>query len=374
MSTITPPPGRVADSTRQAGPRPSDRGQILVLFAGGLLAFLAMAGLVLDTGFAFFGRRDAQNVSDLASVAGTRKVAEGQIADPPDRSSATVYQEVAAVVAANGCDVAAGCSWSAEYVDGARSTISPVANSGTFAANVAGVRVSITRPTPTVIVGPVLTLLGQSPIDSWNVQTVATALSGSTRSLGGAGQLLPIALLEPTDPVTGDPIGFQEGREYEVTDAALDSPGSFGWLSWTGSNAATTLENSVCTPDNPTLTLPQWISNSPGAKNKGGVSGSGIRGCLEYYLDNQIPVLVPVYGTGCSGTTDVIQGGGANTEYCIVGVVEMQLTDLNYAPVVKSIKAFFKKTFAYQPGTVPGGVTLGPPTSGETSYFLGLVQ
>lgn len=356
-------------------PRPEhERGQILALFAGSLLVLLVFTGLVLDTGFAFSGRRDAQNTADLASVAATRTVAEGQIASPPDRSSAPVFQEAATVVAANGCDVANGCTWTAVYVDGARDELGSVGANGTFPAATAGVRVSVTRPTDTVIIGPVLTLLNQNPIESWNVQTVATALSGSTSSIAGSGQLLPIALLEPVDPDTGDPIGFQEGRVYEITDAALDSPGSFGWLSWTGSNAATTLEDSVCTPDNPTLTLPMWVSNSPGAKNKGGVSGSGIRGCLEYYMDNQIPVLVPVYGSGCSGSSDVIQGGGANTEYCIVGVVEMQLTDLNYAPVVKSIKGFFKKTFAYQPGTVPAGVTMAPPGSGETSYFLGLVQ
>lgn len=349
-----------------------ERGQILVLFTGSLLILLLIVGLVIDTGFAWFGRRDAQNVSDLSALAGTRQVAEQYVAGT--MSSAAVYDEVERVAEANGCAAADGCTFAASYINASQAAFATVTDGGSIPSGALGVQVNVHRPTPTLIVGPVMSMLNQNPIQTWSVNTTAAAITGSTRSFGGAGQLLPIALLEPTDPDTGDPIDFQEGRVYQITDAALDAPGSFGWLSWTGSNAATTLETSVCSPDNPVITLPQWIKNSPGAKNKGGVSGSGIRGCLEDYMNDNTPVLVPVYGTGCSGTTDVIRGQGQNTEYCIVGVVEMQITELNYAPVVKSIKAFFKKVFAYQPGSVPAGVTLQPPSSADSSYFLGLVK
>lgn len=50
--------------------RQSERGQIVVLFAGFLVALVAMAGLVLDGGGAFAQRRAEQNAADLAALAG----------------------------------------------------------------------------------------------------------------------------------------------------------------------------------------------------------------------------------------------------------------------------------------------------------------
>ena len=52
------------------GPRERERGQILVLFALSAVAIISMVGLVLDGGGTFAQRRDEQNGSDLASLAG----------------------------------------------------------------------------------------------------------------------------------------------------------------------------------------------------------------------------------------------------------------------------------------------------------------
>ncbi len=56
--------------------RHGERGQVLPLLAGGLLVLLVLVGLVIDTGVAFKERRTAQNISDLAAMAGTRLIAE----------------------------------------------------------------------------------------------------------------------------------------------------------------------------------------------------------------------------------------------------------------------------------------------------------
>jgi hypothetical protein len=50
----------------------SDRGQVLVIFAGGLIALLAIAALVIDLGFVFVGRREEQNIADPAAIAAAR--------------------------------------------------------------------------------------------------------------------------------------------------------------------------------------------------------------------------------------------------------------------------------------------------------------
>jgi hypothetical protein len=59
-------------STTEA--RRRERGQILVIFAGGLVLILGIAALVFDVGQNLLDRRTEQNVSDAASLAGAQYV------------------------------------------------------------------------------------------------------------------------------------------------------------------------------------------------------------------------------------------------------------------------------------------------------------
>jgi hypothetical protein len=54
--------------------RSRERGQVLVLFAGGLLAVLIVAALAFDVGMMLLERRDQQNAADAAALAGARYV------------------------------------------------------------------------------------------------------------------------------------------------------------------------------------------------------------------------------------------------------------------------------------------------------------
>jgi Putative Flp pilus-assembly TadE/G-like len=60
--------------------RPNDRGQILVLFAGGLVALLLIAALAFDVGMMLVERRDEQDAADAAALAGARYVLTDQAA------------------------------------------------------------------------------------------------------------------------------------------------------------------------------------------------------------------------------------------------------------------------------------------------------
>ena len=51
-----------------------ERGQVLVLFAGGLVALLIVAALAFDVGMMLVERRDQQNAADAAALAGARYV------------------------------------------------------------------------------------------------------------------------------------------------------------------------------------------------------------------------------------------------------------------------------------------------------------
>ena len=90
--------------------RRGERGQILVVFAGGLVLIMAIAALVFDVGQNLLDRRTEQNVSDAAALAGARYV----------QGAAYVYHGVCSAApggmpAVNvACDVAADSG----YVDG----------------------------------------------------------------------------------------------------------------------------------------------------------------------------------------------------------------------------------------------------------------
>jgi Flp pilus assembly protein TadG len=59
--------------------RSGERGQVLVLFAGGLLALLLIAALAFDVGMMLVERRDEQDAADAAALAGARYVLTDEI-------------------------------------------------------------------------------------------------------------------------------------------------------------------------------------------------------------------------------------------------------------------------------------------------------
>ena len=61
-------------TSRPVTSRSDQRGQVLVLFAGGLVALLLVAALAFDVGSMLVQRRDEQNAADAAALAGARFV------------------------------------------------------------------------------------------------------------------------------------------------------------------------------------------------------------------------------------------------------------------------------------------------------------
>src|SRR5438874_11525880 len=58
--------------TMSASRRSRQRGQILVIFTGGLVAILLVSSLVIDLGFVFMIRRAEQNAADPGAIAAAR--------------------------------------------------------------------------------------------------------------------------------------------------------------------------------------------------------------------------------------------------------------------------------------------------------------
>ena len=105
--------------TRLRHSRRDERGQILVIVAGGVTALILLMGLVLDGGLAFFNRRDGQNTSDVMALAGTKFVADVHRGETQADSSITsTHTALDRAAAANGCTAGSGtpCTWQAWFV------------------------------------------------------------------------------------------------------------------------------------------------------------------------------------------------------------------------------------------------------------------
>jgi len=132
-------------------PRGRERGQILVIFALGIVAIIAMTGLVIDGGATYVQRREQQNVVDSAAMAGAYAYLN---------SNGNVSQAAAAaqqLAADNG------------YPNGGDTTVTvSVASNGPKTASVV---VSLTRPHRNYFSG----IVG---FTTWDVSTTATAETG----------------------------------------------------------------------------------------------------------------------------------------------------------------------------------------------------
>jgi hypothetical protein len=224
--------------------------------------------------------------------------------------------------------------------------LSPVDSAAGVPANAIGVRVAVRRRPSTFVVG----LAG---ITSWDVNTQATAVA-EVPNTAPPGALLPIALKD--DGTSG--ASYQPGQVVDLTDGK-DAPGGFGYISWTGSNDPNALANSICTPDNPSFTLPHTFAGDPGKSNS-----SGVRACLDQWISPPgQTVLIPIY--------DVVVGTGNNVTYRVVAVAEFVIVS-HSQPAVDNIRGYFVGTYNIDP--IPGGLGSRPPTADDTSIYFGLVR
>ena len=144
--------GRIESGGKPMSVPNDPRGQILVIVAGGLVILLLAVGLVIDTGLSFVMRRDAQNVADLASLAGTKVIADhyidgGRTGCTGLRGLEPTRPTTAASAPARGRrSTSRRRQWRAHEPVLGRST-----NGGTIPATAQGVKVTVDRPSPTPV-------------------------------------------------------------------------------------------------------------------------------------------------------------------------------------------------------------------------------
>jgi hypothetical protein len=265
-------------------PRRSERGQVLVIVAGGLVVIVAMVGLVIDGGFAWGRQRDTQNGADAAAKAGT-VVVQHYIAgfdNPwPTPNDYAVACAVAASATATGVVVE-----EAEYVDFAGESLLPnpvLVGDCTADLGVAippgaqGVRARVSETFDTFLMAvigvPTLTAVADAIAVVGTLQTIT----------GGA---LPVTFPQTSEVCDslGTPFTVQlddkdaTWEPYEIlsSEAAADSsnlaivplcdtgPGSVGWLDW---DCGQRLAESIEEPCPITILIPSWVHTQTGNVN-----------------------------------------------------------------------------------------------------------
>lgn len=329
--------------------RSDERGQILLIVASGMFVFIALVGLVIDTGVGFRERRALQNASDLSAMAGTKVVADHYL--DGGRTGSQVYLAIESNLAANGCVAADGCTWTAEYVrpdpvvTGAEVDLGDVVNGGSIPLNAQGVHVAVATSPETFFMRAV----GIPEID---VEAGATAMTSSLLNDVPGNVLLPVAAFDSD---------YEVGVEYELT-AGYEGPGNFGWLDWDGGSPNTPeLANSICYPDNPAMTFAVWIDGSTGIKN-----GNAVRDCMDSWIGST--VLIPIWGQ----TNDA---GGNNLTYEVVTLAAFTLT--GWDQHANKVNGYFVEFYALP--SVPAGYGRPPclstdPTCATRTNFIGLTR
>ena len=360
--------------------RQGEHGQLIVLFALASTVIFLGVGLVIDGGYALAQRRESQNASDFAALAGARVVAEWVAGDMTNGQDANVRAAIENSLLANGAEpLSFGPPDGPVYVTSAGIENGFVGTNpgGSIPAGTAGVRVASRRSWTPFFLG----LLG---IANWTASSSATANGGYSTS-GPPGAVFPAGISQKTYetfPLCAGDVDPSDPNcsPIHLTPGSLNIPGGFGWLKFGAAGKCTgyglgmdpsggcdTSQTFLQSEIGPTTSNPTAISNAfgccgavtdgaPPADRIGSLPGDKNSADCSYYVDNDITVTVPVW--------DVAGGQGAGAWYHIVGYAGLQITGCDGG---KDIEGVLRQVIW------PGPVTTTPHPTG-TALGVQLVR
>jgi len=219
-----------------------ERGQILVIFAGGVVTILLIAALVIDLGLTFIVRRTEQNAIDPGAIAAARfiKAPGGTYGDMV--AAACFYAQRNGFFAnAPGYPTNAGCV-PANDPDGTTLTVNwpPGPGAGTFAGDPGKVEVMISRPHRSLLANVIG--IGQIKVTS---SAVAAFDDGNSNSSS-------LIALDPGG-CSGNPAGFVTGgAKVEIVPASTGIEGGYVHVN-SNCGAGSPSADNLCAPGNGAL-------------------------------------------------------------------------------------------------------------------------
>ena len=230
-----------------------EHGQIIVVFAGGLVLLLAITALVVDLGFVFMLRRQEQNAADPGAVAAARYIPDGAVVGRPKMWTAACFYANQNGFNPRRTDNSALCD-AAQPVDGSSLTVfyPPSVNAGAFAGNSKYVEVVVTRPQDSFfggVVGIPKINVTSSAVAAWDdgtggvsslVALNPTVCSAARLHGGGGGggvYIFPANAGIPPESGGYVQVNSNCGAAYGANDACTD--GSTGALTIAGGTTVT---------------------------------------------------------------------------------------------------------------------------------------
>ena len=248
----------------------SERGQILVIVAVGLVAIIAMVALVIDGGFAWAKQRDTQNAADASAEAGATILMQNLAGVSPAKTDADVDAAVDQAATANDTtiDVAYYTNVDGSLLTPAGGvttdeTAAAVVGDGTIPSGTHGVLARNEQQFDTFLAG----IVGFHDFTSREDATAVTGyLEGVCPASAGC-NILPITFPVTTFDCNGtnkivydSPAAFwQNPSAVLVVPLCSNGPGNVGWIDWTPPAGGTSeLRAAILTPSNPALQWPNW--------------------------------------------------------------------------------------------------------------------
>jgi hypothetical protein len=358
------------------GRRGDSAGQALVILVGGMIAVIAMVGLIIDGGNAWSEQRIVQNGADAAAEAGAVVMAQqfaGATA-PLGGWDAAISDAIDTSAAANGIIVAGkyytdicGIPLKLDGTAALNGTTYNVAAALQVGTGQQPASVSTTPDCPSLTVGPAAGVLvvAHKDVDTYfanviglntiGVTTQATAATGYLQESCSSDEGEACALLPVTIPVnivscsnSNKPIfpGGQyvaDGTTVYKIPLCSNDPGNVGWLDWTPPGGGTSeLIQSINTPNNPAILLPSWQF----VTSTGNVNSAGVETAIRAYdgkivkipqfdltcnpgpnqSPDQTKVSDPTAHNGCmSAAVNDLGGNGQNQWYRIPSFAHLQL-------------------------------------------------
>ncbi len=315
--------------------RRSSGGQILVIAAMGLVAVIAMVGLIVDGGAVFAQQRLAQNGADAASTAGTLVVAENLGSATEIRTDQDVFVAVQGIANANQL-----AGWTAVYTDdlgqpigsNVTNTAQPIPasargvrvggsrNVGTTFSRVVGFDQITASAEATVVAGKAS---GECVLDQNGCTLLPVTFPVQVYECDSHGNLIPGYWVgapppgnssDPYWPIVGaeslpsaaNPTGDTSKMAIlPLCKSASGGSGAFGWLDLDPSQ---NLAGEITGPLTVSVDIPDWFQTQPGNPNS-------VEDELKAYIHQ--PVLIPLNNGACRvdpGSTSVCPAAQSGTD------------------------------------------------------------
>jgi Putative Flp pilus-assembly TadE/G-like len=318
--------------------RSREQGQMIVLMAGGIVAFLVMTAVIVDGGNAWAQQRQTQNGTDAAAQAGATVLAQKLGNDPTTQGAAAGAWDTATLAAINNIASAnkndpPSISYYTDIcgvllkLDGSKATgIGNAAKVGQGFPTSA----STTPDCPAGVVGPVAGVevhdsklfrtyfAGAVGIQNFTAGASATAVTGFVQSCQSAEQgcaVLPVNVPVWFSVCVGKDLSQNQGTSWPlnttlVLPLCFNSAGNIGWIDFTppagGSSEVVTC---IQTPCNPAIPLPSWQFIA----QTGTDHSSQVESALNAW-DGQV-VLLPMFDHTCGDSQPnqaLVSNVGAN--------------------------------------------------------------